>query len=158
TFATRVREPLRDRLRRPKGPAVIAQPRDRGFRSGGCPFAVPHPMRSLRTVPPWGDFSAGLARHGSATPQEGLGPMRSRNIRRRPALAAVGLLATAGLSVITAAPAHAAVQCRIDYTKAWGDNSQFGANVVINNLGDALNGWTLTFNLPAGRISTGWPV
>ena len=55
--------------------------------------------------------------------------------------------------------AHAAVSCNISYTQAWSNQSQFGANVVINNTGDAVNGWSLVFNFPnSATIQNGWPV
>ncbi|MBL7259495.1 cellulose-binding domain-containing protein [Paractinoplanes lichenicola] len=55
-------------------------------------------------------------------------------------------------------PAYAAVGCRVTYavTNQW--SGGFGASVTVANLGDALNGWTLTFAFPdAGqKVVQGW--
>jgi hypothetical protein len=67
------------------------------------------------------------------------------------ALAAT-LAVPAGLALT--APASAAVSCRVDYTNAsqWGGG--FVANVTINNTGDALSSWTLTWSYSAGQVVT----
>jgi cellulose 1,4-beta-cellobiosidase len=82
-------------------------------------------------------------------------------LRRRrvvPLAAAVALVATS-LVIIPVTTAQAAVTCSIGYTQAWSNGSQFGANVVINNTGDAVNGWSLVFNFPnSATIQNGWPV
>jgi cellulose 1,4-beta-cellobiosidase len=80
--------------------------------------------------------------------------------RRRalPIVAATALVATA-LVVLPRTAALAAVSCNITYTQSWSNQSQFGANVVINNTGDAVNGWSLVFNFPnSATIQNGWPV
>jgi hypothetical protein len=65
--------------------------------------------------------------------------------------AAAALVAAAGVSVIMAPPAAAAVGCRITYsvTNQWPGG--FGANVTINNLGDPVNGWTVVWTFGAGQ-------
>jgi hypothetical protein len=72
------------------------------------------------------------------------------------ALALAATLAVpAGLAVT--APASAAASCRVDYAVAsqWGGG--FVANVTINNTGDALSSWTLTWSFTAGQVITaGW--
>src|ERR1044071_5686399 len=58
------------------------------------------------------------------------------------------VLAAAG--VFTAASASAAAGCRVDYTaQQWPGG--FGAKVTVTNLGDAINGWTLTWSYAAGQ-------
>jgi pectate lyase len=60
------------------------------------------------------------------------------------------VLATAG--IFTAVSASAAAGCRVDYTATqW--SGGFGANVTVTNLGDAINGWTLTWSYPAGQTA-----
>ncbi|MET8154502.1 cellulose binding domain-containing protein [Actinoplanes sp. NPDC049668] len=61
------------------------------------------------------------------------------------ALAGIGLLA---------APASAAVGCRVAYTVTSQWPGGFGASVAITNLGDPLNGWTLSFAFPSGQTVT----
>jgi hypothetical protein len=70
------------------------------------------------------------------------------------AAAAAGTVAASALSAVTA---QAAVGCRVDYriTNQWGGG--FGADVTITNLGDPINGWTLTWAFTAGQqISQAW--
>lgn len=71
--------------------------------------------------------------------------------------AAAGLLAAATMAtggIIAAAGAEAAVGCRVTYTvtNQWG--AGFGADVKIDNLGDAVDGWTLTWAFGAGQTVT----
>ncbi|AEE44490.1 cellulose binding domain-containing protein [Cellulomonas fimi] len=71
--------------------------------------------------------------------------------------AAAGLLAaatTATGGVAAAASAQAAVGCRVTYavTNQWGTG--FGGDVRVENLGDALAGWTLTWTFGAGQTVT----
>jgi hypothetical protein len=75
-------------------------------------------------------------------------PMRTRVLL---ALATVGLL---GAGVVTAVSAAAATGCRVDYavTNQW--QGGFGASVTITNLGDPVNGWTLTWSYGAGQTVT----
>src|SRR3982750_3437474 len=68
----------------------------------------------------------------------------------------VALLTLAGLWTATAAGA-AAAGCKVVYTIGgqWGGG--FTANVAITNLGDATNGWRLTWTFAAGqRVSQAW--
>ncbi|MGW4644274.1 arabinofuranosidase catalytic domain-containing protein [Sphaerisporangium sp. NPDC004334] len=48
----------------------------------------------------------------------------------------------------------AAAGCRVTYTVSaqWQDG--FGANVIVDNLGDPVNGWRLTWSFPAGQSIT----
>ncbi|GCE76620.1 rhamnogalacturonan lyase family protein [Cellulomonas biazotea] len=74
--------------------------------------------------------------------------------------AAAGLLAAATMAtggLVAATSAQAAVACRVTYTvtNQWG--AGFGGDVKIENLGDAVNGWTLTWAFPAGQtVSQAW--
>jgi non-reducing end alpha-L-arabinofuranosidase len=58
----------------------------------------------------------------------------------------------------TTLSAHAAAAgCSVNYsvTSQWGGG--FGANVTITNLGDQINGWTLTWSYPAGQqVTQAW--
>ncbi|MCP3786296.1 cellulose binding domain-containing protein [Micromonospora sp. A3M-1-15] len=75
--------------------------------------------------------------------------------RRRTALLAAASVATllaGALTTVTAAAAAAG--CRVDYriTNQWGGG--FGADVTVTNLGDPVNGWTLTWSYAAGQQVT----
>ena len=78
-------------------------------------------------------------------------------MKRRAAWLFACLLAAFSL-VAVLQPAYAAAGCRVDYTVTNQWSGGFGASVTIVNLGDPLNGWTLTFTFPnAGqRVSQGW--
>ncbi|GGO32221.1 arabinofuranosidase catalytic domain-containing protein [Microbispora bryophytorum] len=68
---------------------------------------------------------------------------------------ATGLVAVAGAAgALTAPAAHAATGCRVDYsvTNQWPGG--FGTNVSITNLGDAINGWRLSWSFAAGQTIT----
>ncbi len=67
--------------------------------------------------------------------------------------AVVALGAGAGLLAVTPF-ASAATGCRVDYTQSGQWPGGFGANVAITNLGDAINGWRLTWNFTAGQTIT----
>ncbi|TKK88918.1 cellobiohydrolase [Herbidospora galbida] len=55
------------------------------------------------------------------------------------------------------APAGAAVACQVTYAKQWDNGSGFGANITINNLGDAVNPWRLTYTWPGNQtVQQGW--
>ncbi|MEU6415164.1 family 43 glycosylhydrolase [Microbispora sp. NPDC046933] len=72
------------------------------------------------------------------------------------ALAGVLVPAVAG-AMAAQAPAMAAVSCRVDYavTNQW--QGGFGANVTIHNVGDAVNGWRLTWSFGAGQqVTQAW--
>ncbi len=59
-----------------------------------------------------------------------------------------------GIGIAAAQPATAAVGCRVDYTVTNQWNPGFGADVTITNLGDPVNGWTLTWSFGAGQTVT----
>jgi hypothetical protein len=72
------------------------------------------------------------------------------------------LPACLALAIPLAIPASAdispfAVSCSVDYTaNNWGGGG-FGASLRINNLGDPLTAWTLTFSFPGNqRVTQGW--
>jgi hypothetical protein len=71
---------------------------------------------------------------------------------RRLAGAATLLLVAGTTTVLAQAPAGAAVACEVTYAaNDWTSGSNqggFTANLAIRNLGDPLNGWTLTFDFP----------
>ncbi|MEU6415163.1 family 43 glycosylhydrolase [Microbispora sp. NPDC046933] len=53
--------------------------------------------------------------------------------------------------------AQAAVGCRVDYTVTNQWQGGFGANVTIHNVGDAVNGWRLTWSFGAGQqVTQAW--
>lgn len=57
----------------------------------------------------------------------------------------------------TVAASAAATGCRVDYqiTNQW--QGGFGANVTVTNLGDPVNGWTLTWSYAAGQqVTQAW--
>lgn len=72
--------------------------------------------------------------------------------------AAAGLLAAAGLAVVTIPATAASNGCSATYAvvSQWADG--FQANVSFTNLGDPLNGWTLAFDFPTATqgLSNGW--
>jgi cellulose 1,4-beta-cellobiosidase len=77
--------------------------------------------------------------------------------RRLAALLGASALAAGGLVAVGAAPAHAQTACTVDYETTWDGGGGFGANVTIDNLGPAINGWTLTFAFPGNQqITNGW--
>jgi endoglucanase len=66
------------------------------------------------------------------------------------------LLAGFGLFTATAAGA-ATTGCAVTYTVGSQWSGGFTANVAVKNLGDAINGWRLTWTFPAGqRVSQAW--
>src|SRR4051794_32011668 len=67
------------------------------------------------------------------------------------ASAAALALATGGVVVAVDPSAYAATGCRVDYavTSSW--QGGFGASVTVTNLGDAVDGWTLTWSFGAGQ-------
>ncbi|WP_197038974.1 glycoside hydrolase family 6 protein, partial [Herbidospora cretacea] len=84
-----------------------------------------------------------------------MGP-RLSSWRRAAMTAAAMLLAVTGLAVMQT-PAGAAVACQVTYAKQWDNGSGFGANITINNLGDAVNPWRLTYTWPGNQtVQQGW--
>ncbi|GGQ27880.1 family 43 glycosylhydrolase [Streptosporangium pseudovulgare] len=71
--------------------------------------------------------------------------------RHRRRLAAVIAVALGALGIATAGSSHAAAGCRVTYTVTNEWSGGFGANVTIDNLGDPVNGWKLTWSFPAGQ-------
>ncbi|WP_174551839.1 cellulose-binding domain-containing protein, partial [Herbidospora mongoliensis] len=83
-------------------------------------------------------------------------PWRARSPRRGRVILAVSVL-LAGAGLLTTQPAQAAVACRVDYAISSNWPGGFGASVTINNLGDAVSGWQLTWTFGAGQqISQMW--
>ncbi|MBB2747347.1 UNVERIFIED_ORG: hypothetical protein FHR35_007226 [Microbispora rosea subsp. rosea] len=79
---------------------------------------------------------------------------RARVARLAAATAAVPLAAAA---FAVAAPAQAATGCAVTYTTSdW--QGGFTANITIQNLGSAINGWTLTWTFPDSgqKVGQGW--
>ncbi|GLH95444.1 rhamnogalacturonan lyase family protein [Phytohabitans aurantiacus] len=76
---------------------------------------------------------------------------------RRKITAAAVAVAAAGAGVAVATRADAAAGCSVTYTVTNTWPGGFGASVDITNLGDPINGWTLTFAFPSGQaISQLW--
>jgi beta-xylosidase len=67
------------------------------------------------------------------------------------AASAAAALVAVGLTVATA---NAAAGCRVTYTVTNQWTGGFGANVTIDNLGDPVNGWNLTWSFGAGQAIT----
>ena len=65
---------------------------------------------------------------------------------------------TTGALVTMPVAASAATGCSVSYTVSSQWPGGFQGSVVLTNVGDALNGWTLTFNFPdAGqKVTQGW--
>src|SRR5689334_316832 len=80
-------------------------------------------------------------------------PMRLSRTRSRLALA-VSVIVAAGAAVTTAIAAHAAAGCQVTYTVSSQWPGGFGANVSVNNLGDAISSWRLTWSFSAGQTIT----
>ncbi|MBP2703081.1 glycoside hydrolase family 6 protein [Microbispora sp. RL4-1S] len=84
-------------------------------------------------------------------------PGAARSSVRRGLVAAAVLALGSTAAVATATSASAAVACKVTYSASeW--QGGMSANLTIQNLGDALNGWTLTFTFPnsSQRVSQGW--
>src|SRR5690606_15883054 len=74
---------------------------------------------------------------------------------------AVLVLVAGTTTVLSQAPANAAVACQVSYTSNdWSNGSSggFTAAITIENRGDPLNEWTLTFDFPttSQRLEQGW--
>lgn len=74
--------------------------------------------------------------------------------RRRLWVAGVTVLAMSGLGVVTAVSAQAASGCSVTYAVSSQWPGGFGANVIINNLGDAVHGWQLSWSFGVGQTVT----
>ncbi|MET0416204.1 MAG: cellulase family glycosylhydrolase [Actinoplanes sp.] len=80
-----------------------------------------------------------------------------RRTRRRVALvaSAVALMVTAGTMI--AGNAQAAAGCQVAYTVPSQWQGGFTADVKVTNLGDAINGWSLSWTFPSGqRVTQAW--
>ena len=77
-------------------------------------------------------------------------PRRHRTVL----IASAATAAVVGAGVLATISAYAATGCRVDYaiTNQW--QGGFGANVTITNLGDPINGWSLTWTYTAGQTVT----
>ncbi|MDI5940695.1 cellulase family glycosylhydrolase, partial [Micromonospora sp. DH15] len=63
----------------------------------------------------------------------------------------------AAVGVLVAGTAQAAAGCAVTYQVSSQWQGGFGANVNVTNLGDAVNGWRLTWTFPAGqRVTQAW--
>ncbi|WP_374199711.1 cellulase family glycosylhydrolase [Micromonospora sp. NBRC 110038] len=63
----------------------------------------------------------------------------------------------AAVGVLVAGTAQAAAGCAVTYQVSSQWQGGFGANVSVTNLGDAINGWRLTWTFPAGqRVTQAW--
>ncbi|HEY1178416.1 MAG TPA: cellulose-binding domain-containing protein, partial [Phytomonospora sp.] len=86
--------------------------------------------------------------------------MRSPHIRRaRLSLLAVLIVAVAVAGLLSRVPAAgaAAPGCRADYRVASQWDGGFTAEVTVANLGDPVNGWSLTWTFPSGqRVTQAW--
>ncbi|WP_189021555.1 cellulose binding domain-containing protein, partial [Micromonospora yangpuensis] len=74
-----------------------------------------------------------------------------RRSRLRLWLASSLALAVSAAGAVTAVSAQAAVACRVTYTVTNQWQGGFGANVIVDNLGDPVNGWRLTWSFAAGQ-------
>ncbi|GIG23431.1 rhamnogalacturonan lyase [Cellulomonas chitinilytica] len=63
-------------------------------------------------------------------------------------------LGVTGAGLVGAATASAAVACRVTYTVTNQWSTGFGADVKIENVGDAVSGWRLTWSFGAGQTIT----
>ncbi|MER7280071.1 cellulose-binding domain-containing protein [Dactylosporangium sp. NPDC000244] len=70
------------------------------------------------------------------------------------AVAATVGLAAAGTAVATTMASAATAGCRVSYTISSQWQGGFGASVAITNLGDQINGWTLTWSFTNGQTIT----
>src|SRR5437773_11658718 len=76
--------------------------------------------------------------------------------RTRLAVAAVAGTVLAGMGVVMSAQA-ATVGCSVAYTVTSQWPGGFGVNMTITNLGDPVNGWTLTWSYSAGQqVTQAW--
>ncbi|MET9230191.1 non-reducing end alpha-L-arabinofuranosidase family hydrolase [Lentzea sp. NPDC003310] len=76
---------------------------------------------------------------------------------RLTALAAVPLVAVTALTAVAHQPASAAPGCSVTYATPSQWDGGFTAAVTVTNLGDAVNGWTLTWSFGAGQqVQQAW--
>ncbi|WP_433222651.1 cellulose binding domain-containing protein [Dactylosporangium sp. CS-047395] len=78
-----------------------------------------------------------------------------RHQLRGAAIAAALVVAAGGAAALaTGSASAAAAGCRVGYTIASQWQGGFGANVAVTNLGDPVNGWTLTWTYANGQTVT----
>jgi arabinan endo-1,5-alpha-L-arabinosidase len=138
--------PTRWLVRRLGAPPVIT---DATAARGSSRSSAPH-----RTGSGAAAATARRSSRSSAPHPAGSGAARGGG-RARALLAAVVLVAAAVTgSVFVATSARAATGCQVAYavTNQW--QGGFGASVTLTNLGDPLNGWTLTWSFTAGQSVT----
>ncbi|MGN9911195.1 glycoside hydrolase family 6 protein [Phytohabitans sp. LJ34] len=86
-------------------------------------------------------------------------PCHAGRMRTRVVALALTTLLAAGAVLTAPTAAQAAVGCGITYEKQWDNGTTFGVSIMIDNTGDAIDGWTLAFTFPGNqRITTSWPV
>ncbi|GGN74692.1 alpha-N-arabinofuranosidase [Actinoplanes lobatus] len=68
-----------------------------------------------------------------------------------------GVLLAGSAAIVVALPAAAAAGCSVNYAVSSQWEGGFGAAVTVTNLGDAINGWTLTWSYSAGQqVTQAW--
>jgi len=80
--------------------------------------------------------------------------MSALRLHHRLIIAATAAVTVAATGLIAATDAQAATGCQVTYAVSSQWPSGFGANVTITNLGDAVNGWQLTWSFAAGQTVT----
>ncbi|WP_214107226.1 glycoside hydrolase family 6 protein [Acrocarpospora catenulata] len=84
-----------------------------------------------------------------------MGPHTSAWRKGLTAVAAT-LLAAIGLAVSPTA-ANAAVACQVTYTRTWEGGNGFGVQVRLQNLGDPVNNWRITYSYSGSQtLQNGW--
>ncbi|TWJ29425.1 cellulose binding domain-containing protein [Micromonospora sagamiensis] len=62
-----------------------------------------------------------------------------------------------GFALMMTGTAQAAVGCQVTYAVGGQWQGGFSANVTVTNLGDAVNGWRLTWTFPSGQqVTQAW--
>ncbi|NLT56206.1 MAG: hypothetical protein GXX79_16955, partial [Actinomycetales bacterium] len=114
----------------------------------------PQRPRAARTRPA-ADRRPGRT-EGAAARTEGTPVISRRTFRTGGVLAAATGIGTVLALFSPISPAHSAVACTVNYTVSqW--SGGFVADVRINNLGEAVNGWRLTWSFTAGQqVVSGW--
>lgn len=94
----------------------------------------------------------------SSRPNSGRPGRSRRMIGRKRASIAAGVLGLITLIVgVAGTPSAAVDSCTVDYVVVNRWNTGFQASIEITNGGEAVDGWTLRFDLPAGQtIAHGW--
>ena len=95
----------------------------------------------------------------SSSPSKNSGPSRLPRFSRRAQLIALGTSATlaiAGVSVVLAGGANAAVPAASFSANVW-DGGYTGTYTITNTTGSSISGWQVVFSLPAGTtVTTLW--